>query len=510
MNPSLFYSSTLGFILGVLIATLTPLSWYFAALLVLVGISVAVIAVQTSLRDTGVIMLACLLVFAGFGVVRHAFSEPTAADRPFEEYVGEKGELEGVVQRASQGTENATLVVQSKQFHIADEKPVSGETLVRVTAPRYPEYEPDDRVKLTGALEKPESFKTETGRVFPYDMFLVKDGIFYVMYYPKIERVSENEEITFTGILREGKNIFVNGIRRVFPEPQASFAASMLAGERETLPGELEGKFRRTGLVHIIVLSGFHVTLVSLSVIVVLKYLGAGIWTRSVLGLGAIVLFAIAVGGGATVLRASIMGGLVLLAHLAGRRGDALRALVLAVTIMVFVNPLILVHGPSFQFSVMATLGLVLTGSIIERWLWFIPEWLGMREIATATIATQVGIWPLLLYMTGSLSLVSIPVNLLALPAVAPAMAFAFAGGLLGIAVRWVALPFAAVAYVLLGYILILVRTFDTLPYSHIVVPPMPVWVPFLIYALLGAGILWYHRRFSLELGVPRLAERLE
>src|ERR1700733_6080508 len=100
---------------------------------------------------------------------------------------------------------------------------------------------------------------------------------------------------------------------------------------------------------------------------------------------------------------------------------------------MVAWNPWTLAFDPSFQLSALATLGLILFTPIFSRWLVKVPEQFGAREILASTCSTQLMVAPLLLYQNGTLSIVSLPANLLALLPVPWAMFFSLISGVGGI-----------------------------------------------------------------------------
>src|SRR5690606_5955202 len=131
-----------------------------------------------------------------------------------------------------------------------------------------------------------------------------------------------------------------------------------------------------------------------------------------------IILFAIMVGGGATVVRASIMALLSLIARATGRLYEVTIALIVAGFIMVLWSPRVLVFDPSFQLSFLATLGLIHATPLFERWLRMIPEYFSLRTIISATLGTQLFVLPLLLFMTGVFPMYSPLANALVLPAV--------------------------------------------------------------------------------------------
>lgn len=172
------------------------------------------------------------------------------------------------------------------------------------------------------------------------------------------------------------------------------------------------------------VLSGYNVTIISEFIMGMLSFLPKMIGTS--LGALSIILFAIMVGGSATIIRASIMALLVLLARVTGRVSDMTRALFLAGFVMVLHNPQIVVFDPSFQLSFMATLGLISLSPKLNSIFKFVPTKFYLRETVSATISTQIFVLPLLLYMMGELSLVAVFVNLLVLMFIPLTMLFGF------------------------------------------------------------------------------------
>ncbi|MCI0542416.1 ComEC/Rec2 family competence protein, partial [bacterium] len=88
--------------------------------------------------------------------------------------------------------------------------------------------------------------------------------------------------------------------------------------------------------------------------------------------------------------------------------------------------------------------------------------------IAADTLATQIAVLPLLLWMTGSISSYALPANILALPAVPLAMFLGFFTGLFGFISDILAFPFAAISHILLSYIFLIAEFFAGLPFASL------------------------------------------
>ena len=143
-------------------------------------------------------------------------------------------------------------------------------------------------------------------------------------------------------------------------------------------------------------------------------------------------LFVILTGAQASVVRAAIMGVLILYAHNQGRLSSPVNALALTAVIMVGISPMILRYDIGFQLSFMATIGLIYLGPIIDSYLYKIPNHWKLRETAVMTISAQIAVLPLILFYFGTLSLVSVPTNILILPIIPWAMLIGFITGLSG------------------------------------------------------------------------------
>ncbi|MBC7836352.1 ComEC/Rec2 family competence protein [Acetobacteraceae bacterium] len=362
-------------------------------------------------------------------------------------------------------------------------KTVDGEKTsgtVLAILPRATELSYGDTVEVRGKLQVPEAFETDTGRTFNYPGYLRAKGIVATMPYANIES-SQQGPISLQRELFALKHTFEHSLERLLPEPDVSLLEGILLGERRGIPEDLNHAFIVSGLVHVVVLSGYNIAIVADTI---LRFLSAFLPKSVALGGGAfgIFLFAIMAGAGATTVRASIMGIIVILARYLNRPSAALRALGVAAAAMVLWNPLIVLHDPSFILSVLATFGLITLSPSVEKYLQFMPEKWGLRSIAASTIAVQLFVLPALLYMTGILSVVSLPANILALPTISFTMLAGFLAGLAGFIHPFFALPFTIVADLLLRYIMAIAQTATALPFSSAVIPPFPLWIAAIVY----------------------------
>jgi competence protein ComEC len=218
---------------------------------------------------------------------------------------------------------------------------------------------------------------------------------------------------------------------------------------------------------------------------------------KILVGIIAIVCFALLVGLSATVVRASIMAALLLAAQAFGRTYDVMRGLLLAGAVMIFINPYLLLYDIGFQLSFMATLGLLLVAPHLEVLTINAPTRLGIKDFLVATIATQIAVLPLLLYYIGEVSLVAVVVNVLVLPMVPVAMLLTFITGVVGLVSSGVAAMIGFTAYLSLSYIVIIATWFVKLPFASVTVPVIPAGGIFILYGLLIAILFWRHHKVT-------------
>ncbi|MFA6414423.1 MAG: ComEC/Rec2 family competence protein [Candidatus Paceibacterota bacterium] len=344
-----------------------------------------------------------------------------------------------------------------------------------------------DRVRVYGTLSLPQAFETDGGRTFRYDKYLQARGIRFLIQYGSIYTIEPAPWYSVPAALARIKHSFLAGLDRALPSPAAPLAGGIVIGGKQGLGEALQEAFTRSGLVQIIVLSGYNVMIVAEWVMAFFALLALPRRLQFFAGGAALLLFVGIAGISATAVRAAIMAVIALYARATGRSYAASRALLFAVFLMLMWNPLYLVFDPGFGLSVAATAGIIWLAPIIEsRLMRLWPFW---RNALATTLAAQVSVLPLLLYNIGLFSLVALPANLLVNPLVPLAMAGAAVAGVVGMIVG----PFVSFVATVVGYpTLILMKYFifvaeksSALPYAAFTIERFPFWLVLIAYAIL-------------------------
>jgi competence protein ComEC len=216
-----------------------------------------------------------------------------------------------------------------------------------------------------------------------------------------------------------------DGLGRGMPEREAALARGFVLGEDEGIDAETIEDFRRSGLSHLLAVSGENVTLLALLAMPLLGMLGVPLRERLVWVLGAIAVYVPLTGAGPSIQRAGVMGAAGLLATLGGRRSSRLYALALAAAVTLAIDPGI-AADVGWQLSFAAVIGILILAAPLRRaigarigrgrWRRALAE--GIAVTVAATLATA----PLIAFHFGTLSTTTLVANVLAMPAVAPAM----------------------------------------------------------------------------------------
>jgi competence protein ComEC len=209
------------------------------------------------------------------------------------------------------------------------------------------------------------------------------------------------------------------------PAREAALARGFVLGEDEQIDEGTTEDFRRAGLSHLLAVSGQNVALLVLLAMPVLAALGLPLRTRLLWALGLIAVYVPLAGAGPSIQRAGIMGALSVLATLAGRRASRFHALVFAAVVLLVLEPGI-ASDVGWQLSFAAVLGILLLGARLRAGIAARIGTRGWRralaEGAAMTIAATLATAPLIAFYFEAISTMTLVANLLALPAVAPAM----------------------------------------------------------------------------------------
>lgn len=374
----------------------------------------------------------------------------------------------------------------------------------KVTSPPELEIQFGDCVQVVGNVTIPKVRSvSEDGPLynFPYREYLAKDNVYLLMTVKKMEHVSLCNSLSWYEDLRLYFILQKDKLTQIFltqyEQPYAGLVAGVLVAGKGLLDKESLDLFKMTSLSHVVVLSGSNVSLILVCIKMVVDKLF--FWRKEkgvvikvlqkIIIFVSVWAFVLLTGGGAPIYRAVVSAycGLILFTE----KTSQVYALFVVIFIMTMISPFQTLYDPSFHLTCCATFGLILCSKPIDEWmrlsrLRFIPSWL--REIISVTFATQVFVFPYIMYMTASFSSVFLLSNVLVLPIIPVIMILGFmtlcadlmsVGLLLKLAVF--------VNNLLLHFVFWIVGVLAEIPHAYIVITKTTsIWVLVVYCVVLG------------------------
>jgi len=300
---------------------------------------------------------------------------------------------------------------------------------------------------------------------------------------PQIKLVGNGRSVLryLYGFATEVSNILTS----IFPGDEGSLSKGLILGGSQGFSPSFMRALRGSGTSHLVAVSGYNVSIIT---IVLFQVIRQTFSRRAAIVTTLIVLltFCLLTGATASVLRASLMGFLYILAKIIGRRGAIVNSLFVAALIMVLINPFS-IWDVGFQLSFFATLGLVLLEQplriIFERFAKLPQVFLTSM---TATLSAQIFTLPILLSQFGQVSILSPIANTLILPFVPIAMLMVAITVVAHQIIPIIGTFFAGLTEILLGYIIFIINFFGNASFSALTIDAMPI----IYFVILYIGVI--------------------
>jgi len=338
---------------------------------------------------------------------------------------------------------------------------------------------------------------------------LEADGISTVLRAVRI-RSAGNGRGGLAGFLDRLRDRGIASLGVAVPEREAALSRGFVLGDESSIDQRTRDDFRRSGLGHLLAVSGQNVVLLALLASPFLSLFGLGPRVRLLAVALLILLYIPLAGGGPSIQRAGVMGIASLAALGASRAPSRAYALAAAALVTLIINPRA-TADVGWQLSFAAVIGIILLARPLARrieplvgdtgWQKSLVE--GVSVTASATIVTL----PLVAFHFGQVPVAGLPANLVAMPAVAPAMWM----GMISIAVGQLdpvlAAPFNLAGSLCLAWIAQVAEWFGRPEGATLKSPlesPGSLALLTVLAGMLVAGILWLWKPASGQVPVAR------
>ena len=282
---------------------------------------------------------------------------------------------------------------------------------VLVFAQTEPRFSYGDRIAVEGKLRVPEPFDG-----FNYPRFLAKDGIVATMRAEEFSFIGSQEDISSGFVLAKIRTALDRSTAAILPAKESGILKALLVGDEGGMTENFKEALNRTGLRHIVAVSGMNITIIV--GMVAGFFLGIGLWRQQAFWatIAVAALFVLVIGAPASAMRAALMGLSARAGPLLGRRASSLRLLIASFAVMAFLSPLSLLYDLGFQLSFAAAAGMVLLSEPFTGMIKRLSFPKIIVQVLATTFAAQVTALPLLFLTFGRMSLVFPFTNLAVLP----------------------------------------------------------------------------------------------
>jgi competence protein ComEC len=383
-----------------------------------------------------------------------------------------------------------------------DQAPARGRVLV--TAETAAVIRPGDILRLGGTLRTPPGLRNPGG--FDYRTYLARQGIRTLFYADNVTLQGRHPLPWYRTLAFAARADICRTISRYLPDDEAAVLIPMIIGDKSGLTPDLKRAFADAGVTHILVVSGMNVAYCTAIFLGVFRLLGLSRRRAALATIPVILLYMLATGASAPVVRASVMALFVILSLSLAREPDIYQSLACAALAILIVDPQALFTA-SFQLSFAATLGIVVLYPVLLKPFAGLPRWLrhSLGATVAVSLAAQLGVLPLIAAYFNKISLIGLVSNIVVVPLTALITA-------LGIALylaHWIAIPLAQglglATAALISLLLSVVRFFAAVPGAtlHVASPPI---LSVAAYYIVLFGVVRIRNSVFFRFAVPAVA----
>ncbi|MBI5254435.1 ComEC/Rec2 family competence protein [Candidatus Falkowbacteria bacterium] len=281
----------------------------------------------------------------------------------------------------------------------------------------------------------------------------LNDNVFVSCDFPTARLVAVGRGNFIKSGLLKVKNAFIDKLNLTLQEPHASLLAGILVGARDNIPKNLADDFQRAGISHIVAMSGYNITVVSAMIMNMLVFYFIRRQRAFWFAAAGICCFIMLAGMSASVVRAGIMGVIILLAKQLGQIAKIKNILTITLLIMLLLEPNVW-RDVGFQLSFLSTIGLIYLAPKIYKYFSWVPEFVGTRDNVCSSFSAIIMTLPVTIYYFHKFSVVAIAANFLILPTIPLIMLIGF----IQLILAFIWLPVAKIVgigtFILLDYVI--------------------------------------------------------
>lgn len=333
------------------------------------------------------------------------------------------------------------------------------------------------------------------------ELYYNSKGIYNQFNSLKSEKIGKSMDYRVL-LLYNVRNKISHIINESLPKEEAAFLNAVIIGDKHSLDDDEKDNYSKTGLAHLLSISGLHVAFIVLLINKTLKALKIE-KGKDLISTLLIVYYVAMIGAPPPALRSLIMMLVAIWGKHIKRDYDMISAASFAAIIMLLFNPL-LIHNQGFIISFACIYSIAFLYEPVYNFLGKIIINQPMRKAFALSLSVQLGITPLLIYYFNYLPLISIFINIIAIPLVFIIMATGFMGVIAGSLIPLLGVYIFSLTYYSINTLSMIVNGAALLPLSGFYIPSLPLPV-YLTYFLIIILILFKESMFCISLRKYRI-----
>lgn len=280
-----------------------------------------------------------------------------------------------------------------------------------------------------------------------------------------------------------------NMYETILPLKEASVLEAMLLGDKQNLDTSVKEVYRKSGISHILAISGLHISIISALLWLVLDTLKLNKRVSSTIILTVLIIYCIFTGNSVSTTRAVIMIGIILFGNIIYYQSDIYTSIATAAFVLLIYQPLYL-YDVGFQLSFGAVISIIVLSPVLER-VYFIPK--TIRLYLISTLAASLGTYPIIAYHFNTISVIGIVVNLLVLPLASILVCF----GIISTVVSFIWIELGKFLCGIVYFILVFYENICTIasniPFSQIVTGQPNLILIFIYYTIIFTTTYYFY-----------------
>ncbi|HYE81199.1 MAG TPA: DNA internalization-related competence protein ComEC/Rec2 [Clostridia bacterium] len=328
---------------------------------------------------------------------------------------------------------------------------------------------------------------------FDYRLYYESKGIGKVIKAGSAALLKEDSAGLFSTMLYLSEEKVKATINEALPEAEAAILVGIITGDKADIDEDTRDAYMRTGLSHILSVSGLHVGFLMLLLTYVLAPFKLEKRLQGVIIILVITYYVLLIGAPLPSVRALIMLAVLMGGKAAGRDYNLLASISFAAVAILVFKPLA-VHDPGFMISFGAMYSIAFLYPVFYSIMRCVPSLI--RSTAALSLSVSLGLAPVLAYYFNYISIISVIINIFAVPLSLVITIAGFAGVIVGIASGTLAVYIFSVDYYLIKLLTLMVQKVAGLPFAGFHIPTLPISFYVLYYIGIVIWIAFFRTAF--------------